>query len=206
MKDQRDWPVYHGAMYWTFSEFAWVGFFHPMPNGSQWIVRHELTFTRRVPELAAEDILALSRRHRFKLAPILAQPGIWPKPRDRGQFVPETFRRNGVTLRAGAGNTEASMGRLRSWLQPLRQVDGVIAPTLLIHRDCDYLIRTLPGIEENPANREDMLVTPDSYPAQAVGFFVMSRPMPKRDAPVTFPPGAVGHEVEELRRKAAQRV
>lgn len=199
-------PTYHASMWWAYAGFGWCGFYAPLPNGFQWVVRHEMTFHREVPETAADRIKAFARRRRFLMSAVILQPDLFPKPNETGEFVPETFRRNGVPVRPGGDNLDASMSRVRSWLEPLPRLDGSVVPSLLIHADCVDLIRALRNVEKDPENPESIADTGEINPVKALGLFVMSRPMPKRDAPPELPPGAIGHDVEELRRKAAGRV
>lgn len=198
--------VWFGSMFWAYSNPAWMGFFTPLENDHRWIVRHEMTWHREIPENAAADIVKFCQGKGIALSGVYLQPKLFPPKGEYGETVSETFRRGGVPVRPGSSDQAASLSRIRSWLTPIRIGEDTKSPTLLVHADCDYLVRTLPTLEEDAENEEDIEVTPEAYPALAIGFFVMSRPMPPPPSETVLPPGAIGHDVNELRRKASRGV
>jgi hypothetical protein len=177
-----------------------------MPNDHRWIVRHELTWHRQIPENAAADIVKFCQGKSIHLSGVYLQPKLFPPKGEYGETISETFRRGGVSVRPGSSDREAALSRIRSWLTPIGIGDDMKSPTLLIHADCDYLIRTLPTLEESTKNEEDIDESPEAFPALALGFFVMSRPMPPPPGADVLPPGAIGHDVNELRRNARRGV
>jgi hypothetical protein len=197
--------TYHGAMFWSYSDEAWLGLFAPIKHDHRWVLRHELTFHRQIPELAALEILKFCARRSIALSSVLIQPSLFPKPEEYGQTVSETFARAHIPVRKGSSDQEAAMSRIRSWLTPMPQLDGTTSPTLIIHPDCEVIIRAMPAVEQHKDHPEDIQVTPEVYPVLALGFFAMSRPMPPTPSVEHLPPGAIGHDVEELRRKAGRR-
>jgi hypothetical protein len=193
------------TMWWAYSNPAWIGFCTPVANDHRWIVRHEMLFHREIPENAAAKILDFCHGKRIQLSSTFLQPKLFPKKGEYGETISETFRRSGLPVRPGTSDREASLSRIRSWLTPITIGTETKSPTLLVHEECEYLIRTLPSLEEDQENEEDIAMLPEAFPALALGFFVMSRPMPRPPGPDALPPGAIGHDVNELRRKAAQR-
>lgn len=194
-----------GAMWWAYAQFAWIGFFQPLPDG-RYLLGYELTFHRKVPEVAAREIVAFCKAKGINLTLTWLQADLFPKPGDRGEHIPETFRRNGVKVYRAPDNRPAAMSRLRSWLEKLPRPDGSETPTLVIHPRCREALKTLPTIQEDPDSPEDILQNEDSFAARAIGFFVMSRPMPFKSDEPPLPPGAIGHDVEELRRNIRRGV
>ncbi len=130
---------------------------------------------------------------------MVADPKLFPKPNARGETVSETFQRAGVPMIHGDPDAINGWTRLRSWMQPIPQKDGTVAPSLLVHPDCALFLRTVPTLIADAKNADDIEDTPDANPAKGARYFVMSRPMPSKDEPVTLPDGAIGHSLRALR-------
>ena len=193
--------TYFGAMHWSQSTRAWFGVFGTLPHGRA-LLRRELTWLGVSPEDAAKDIVAKCAEWKIELRSTMLDPKQFPQFDEPGETVSEIFRRGGVTVRRASKDRIASWSRLRSWLQVRDWPEGVRGPALVIHADCPIFIRLLPTLIENPSDRDDVLETPDEYPARAASYFVMSRPMPLREDKEPFPKGSLGYEVEEMRRAA----
>lgn len=191
-----------GGMYWSGSAKGWLGYFATMADGRV-LCRHEQTFTRVTPEDAAKQIKSFCASKGVELKYVIAQPGLFPSKDARGETVSETFTRNGVPMVKGDDDRINGFSRVRSWLQPIKQQDGHVAPSLLIHADCQYLLRTLPTLISSPTDPDDVDESPEEFPTNGVRFFVMSRPMPTHAEPPDLPEGAIGHELRTLRAKLA---
>jgi hypothetical protein len=187
-----------GGMHWSESSRAWLGFFRTLTDGRV-LCRHEMTWLRATPENAARDIKAFCRERTIALSFVVAQPALFPTKQSRGETVSETFSRNGVPMVKGDSDRINGWSRMRSWLHPKPMADGTESPSLLIHADCTYLLRTLPVLVMNSDNPDDVDETPEEFPANGVRYFVMSRPMPNKTTPAELPEGAIGHELRSLR-------
>lgn len=198
--------TWYGALHWSYNTIAWFGAFGSLQTG-QFLLRHELTFYRDVPELAAAQVVALKQRKKLEpWAGCYAQPKLFPKPGERGEFPNETFGRHGLHLTSGGANQVIALQRLRSWLEPMPQAHGKTEPALLVHPDCEYFIKCVPAIEAIEDLSEDAVIAPELQPALAAGYFVMSRPMRLPEADPVYPDGAIGWDVEALREEARRRV
>jgi hypothetical protein len=182
------------CLHWSYATKAWLGFCESLPGGRM-IVRHEMTFIRTAPEDAAVAIVKRARALEIPLAGVLAQPELFPKDKHYGgEKISQTFARHGVMLRPADDDAINGWSRLRSWLQ-LR--DG--EPAMTIHRDCAYLLRTLPMIIADEKNPDDIADTPDANPVKALRYYVMSRPLPWQPDPALKPgPGTWGHALRHL--------
>lgn len=191
-----------GGLHWSFTNRAWCGLFVPLSD-QRVLIRHELTWIRTTPEMAAKELKAFCASKNYQLGYVVADPHLFPKPKGLGETVSETFSRSGIPMLKGDADRINGWSRVRSWLQPATMLDGSLSPSLLIHADCKYLIRTLPTLVSATENPDDVDETPDEYPAKGVLYYVMSRPMPKLMDTPALPPDAIGHWVNELRQEAA---
>lgn len=192
---------WHASMHWAYNEPGWLGFIAEIEHGTRYLVRHELTFLRQVPETAAAEITAFIRtKYLRSLSSILLQPDLFPHPDSRGETVSTTFSRFGLPMRRGTGDRIAGWSRLRSMLEPVKIATGFLSPAIVIHQSCRRLLGTLPSLMSE-RNRDDILLTPDDFPARALAYFAMSRPgvgSPVAQA-LARHPDAIGHDVEALR-------
>lgn len=212
--------VWGAGMHWTGSGTAWCGFFANLKDGRV-LLRHELTWRKGVPEVAARDIKALVEKLKqltlaenatasFMFTGIVANPSLWLKDaKSTGQSTAETFIRNGAILRRGNGDRENGWSRLRSWLnvqewpaakdgdEPFR------SPALLIHEDCREIVRCIPTLISDPKNPDDIVESVEEYPANGLRYYAMSRPTPSADVPRVMPPDAIGHSLQQLRDEIA---
>lgn len=182
-----------GAMFWSYSARAWCGLIAHLPNNRA-IVRHELTWITTPPEQAAKELAAFVKSRKIELTYLAAQPSIFPKAKQYGETVSETFSRSGIPMRCGHDDPVAGWQRVRSWLH----VDNGTAP-LMIHRSCRQLIRTLPTLVSASGNPDDIDDVPDAYPARALSYWAMSRPSAAQPDEPELPEGAIGHDVRSLR-------
>ena len=190
------------GLHWSYSSKAWCGFFATLTDGRV-MCRHEMTWIRTPPEQAAKELKQFAKARNITLSSVVAQPEIFPKPSGRGETVSETFQRAGVPMRKGDGDRLNGWSRVRSWLQPIEQANGIVGPSLLIHADCKYLLRTLPALVSSTEDPDDVDESPEEFPANGVRYYVMSRPMPNELTPSELPEGAIGHDLRALREELA---
>lgn len=190
-------------MHWSYASKAWCGLFATLADGRS-MVRHELTWIRTPPEEAAQDLKHFCKANQIKLNYVVAQPDIFPSKSGRGETVSETFSRCGVPMQKGDDDRLNGWSRVRSWLQPTKREDGSASPSLIIHADCKYLIRTLPALVSASDNPDDVDESPEEFPANGVRYYVMSRPMPNEVSPKELPEGAIGHDLRALRQELSE--
>jgi hypothetical protein len=185
---------------WAINARAWLGYFAPLPGGRA-LLRYEQTFKYQSPAVAAKAIRAFCDEHKITLGVVTAQPAIFPKPKERGEFPSETFRRGGISVRPGHANRLAGWTRLRSWLDVSGDVDPP-ASALVIHPDCKVFLRTVPSLVADPLDPDDIVETIEEYPAMGAALWAMSRPAPWTHPEDVLPPDAIGHWVNEIRAAA----
>ena len=178
-----------GGLLWSFSSKGIIVLIAPMRDGRM-LLRHELVFTGLSPEELAPIYRAKLREWQIaSVSSLSADPEIFPKAHARGETVSESLRRLRLPVRKGDPDRLAGWMRLRAWLQLLpRQGSPRLTPSLIVHPDCVYTIRTLPVLVQDPANLDDVSAQIEEYPARALALWAMSRPAPLAE-PVKPPPG-----------------
>lgn len=132
----------------------------------------------------------------------VADTSLWTPEGDTGESAAETFARYGVPLLQASKERINGWKRLREWLQIAP--DG--KPWLMVHPDCAYLIRTLPSLVSDATKPEDVDTDGEDHSADALRYFVMSRPSPDRHAAAAppVPAGSPAWVMQKLREKAGR--
>jgi hypothetical protein len=199
---------WYGCMHWAYAARGWMGIVAVQSDGRA-LLRHELTFFRKTPDVAAKEILAfLKARGIARLVDCVAQPEIFPKTKQaRGETVSETFRARGLHMTAGDKDRVNGWARIRAWLdvRQFRDDDREVplvydAPSLQVHADCVFFLDTFLTLVSDKTHPDDIEETPDEYPAAALRYWVMARPLPPTKIVKTLPPDAIGHEIDAIRR------
>jgi hypothetical protein len=198
--------VWSAGMRWAFTEPGWIGFFASMTDGRV-MLRHELRLLRVSPEDAADRVIASLRDWGIpQLTYIATSADLFPSGKNSGETIAQTFQMAGLPMLSVPDDRLNGWQRLRSWLAIRESPEGTIAaPSLVIHESCKYFLRSLPSLISDEVNRDDVMSTPDEYPASGARFFVMSRPRPTLKDTPRFAPDAVGNLVEDMRRNATRR-
>lgn len=103
-----------------------------------------------------------------------ADPSLWSPAGNGGEDMNETF------MRAGTPLIKAKNDRVNGWqrVREMLQMRPDNRPTLIIHPDCRYLIRTLSGAISSKSNPEDVDTNIDDHAIDALRYGAMSRPAP----------------------------
>ncbi len=123
---------------------------------------------RRIKELCAGE----------KIHAFLAPPDLWSRQKDSGKSIAALFSEQGIRLsRAPAGRVSGWM-QLKEWLHPVLQEDGACRPRLRIFASCVNLIRTLPALQADDKNPDDVALHPHelTHAPDALRYFVSSCP------------------------------
>jgi hypothetical protein len=132
----------------------------------------------------------------------VADTSLWTPEQDTGESAAETFMRKGIPLVQASKERVDGWKRLREWLQVAP--DG--RPWLQVHPDCSYLIRTLPSLLSDAGKPEDVDTDGEDHSADAVRYWVKSRPSPDvHHATVVIPPGSPADLMRKLRAKLGGR-
>lgn len=149
----------------------WIAVF---PEGRAY-VRHEWLPQRVVNSEQAKTIKAKTGEFGIRgVVASVADTGMWTPDGDSGESPAETYARHGVPLVQASKERPAGWARLREWLRVAP--DG--KPWLMVHPDCAYLIRTLPSLVSDERRAEDVDTDGEDHAADALRYFVMSRPSP----------------------------
>lgn len=158
------------AMDWGYtSPGCWVAVAHVGDN--HWHVIGEWKFSKHTPQEVAEGIL--KRRRELGIARVsytVGDPAMFAK--QRGESVAETMGRYGVPIRPG--DNERTLGWMRLMSAFRLAPDGV--PWLTYDPSCTYSIRSIPALLADKHNPEDVDSSLDDHAADAIRYFVMSRP------------------------------
>lgn len=209
-----------GGMHWSQSARAWCGFFASLPRGPV-LLRHELTWLGKPPELAAEEIkralvtwgivappdakLATPWPHAFTF--LAANPKLWPlDDTEPGETISETFLIAGLPMIRGNDDRINGWSRVRSWLAPRTwhfNGETFESPSLIVHPDCRYFLRAIPTLVMNPKEPDDVQESTEEFPVNGARYYAMARPMPTTIAAPELPAGAIGRDLAEIRAQLA---
>lgn len=147
-------------------------------------VRHEWIPTRVLNSDQAKRIAKDTRAWGIqKVRYTVADTSLWTPEADTGEAAAETFARYGVPLQQADKERVNGWKRLREWLA--LSPDG--KPWLMVHPECTYLIRTLPSLISDEHNQEDVDTDGEDHAADALRYFVMSRPSVSAEPPKPRP-------------------
>lgn len=93
----------------------------------------------------------------------------------------------GLDWRRADNKRVARLGALGGWNQlreRLRGIDGT--PMIFLFKSCVHAIRTIPGLQHDPKNAEDIDTESEDHAADAIRYLCMSRPW-TRDQPKSEP-------------------
>lgn len=212
-------PIPDGApLYWTFD---W-GFGKPFSMGWWWIDADgrfyrftELygqmpgaeanTGVRWTDAVIADKLLAHEEKHGIGGKDIhrIGSPDCWSKKPDykgggQGPSTAETFASKGIIMRPGDPNRILKIRQFHERLRIPTEVDGAEGtPMMLVYDTCHDFIRTIPTLQTDEKNREDVDTDGEDHAYDEAALLCMARPM-QMDLV------AIQKEVE-AREKAAKR-
>lgn len=139
---------------------------------------------RWTPERQFREMARLEREHpRLRGRQILgvADPSIWDA--SRGESVAETAAKCGISFQRGDNR------RLAGWMQVHYRLafDEGGYPRMYVFRDCRAFLRTMPALQCDPRQPEDLDTSMEDHVADEVRYFCMSRPVAPRLAPPPKP-------------------
>jgi len=169
------------AMDWGYAKPFWIGWFAIDYDGRLWLYREWYGCKPGQPDTgvqmtAAEVAHGILERESEKevIAYNVADPSIWQQTGHSGPSIGEEF------LREGVGWQKADNDRIQGWLQVhqrLRPLGKEQPPGLIVFNNCLGLIRTLPVVQIDPNNPEDVDTNCEDHPMDGLRYACMSRPM-----------------------------
>ncbi|MBQ6846453.1 MAG: phage terminase large subunit [Oscillospiraceae bacterium] len=110
----------------------------------------------------------------------IAPPDLWNRRQDTGKSAARIFAENGVPVIAAKNERVQGWYNLKEWLAPFRDETGKMCASLRIFSNCVNLIRTLPALNIDSKNPNDVANTPHelTHAPDAIRYFVAGRPVP----------------------------
>lgn len=110
----------------------------------------------------------------------IAPPDLWNKRQETGKSAAEIFADNGVIFIKASNDRVQGWYNLKEWLKPYTDEQGIMTASLLITKNCVNLIRTLPQLQYDERNPNDVSTEPHelTHAPDAIRYFVAARPSP----------------------------
>lgn len=109
-----------------------------------------------------------------KIVRYFAPPDLWNRQKDTGKSIADLFRSAGIPLSQVSNDRVSGWMTLKEWIKPEKQEDGVLRPRLRIFPNCVNLIRTLPAVQFDAKNPNDVAREPHemTHAPDALRYFV----------------------------------
>lgn len=107
---------------------------------------------------AAEAIRAHMDEH--KIQAVLAPPDLWNRRQETGRSVADIFYENGLPLTKTSNDRVDGWMAVKEWLKPFDGEQGNRTAKLQIFENCVNLIRTLPAVQHDEKNPNDVANQP----------------------------------------------
>ena len=108
----------------------------------------------------------------------IAPPDLWNRRQDSGKSAAEIFSENGIYLTRANNDRIQGWYELNEWLKPITDEFGETSAKIRILDNCPNLIRTLPMLQHDEKNPNDVSKEPHelTHAPDAIRYFVASRP------------------------------
>lgn len=133
---------------------------------------------KRIKEVNGNDIIQL------KYAP----PDLWNRRQETGKSAADVFRENGEILYKASNDRVQGWYNLKEWLKPYETKDEQtgevkITARLKIFKNCTNLIRTLPQLQHDEKNPNDVANEPHelTHGPDAIRYFASMRTRPSAE-------------------------
>lgn len=109
----------------------------------------------------------------------IGPPDLWNRRQDTGKSAAEIFAEHGVPLVKAVNDRVQGWYALKEWLKPVRDAQGGVRPHLMVFDCCVNLIRTLPAVQVDKKDPNDVAGEPHelTHAPDAIRYFVAGRPM-----------------------------
>lgn len=169
------------SMDWGYVNPGCVLWWACLPDGIYY-VRYEMKFSHATIEEVATDIKnKTSDNGIYDIRYTAADPALWQPAGTTGEAMNETFVKHGVPLMKAHNDRPNGWQRIREMFR-LRE-DG--NPTIIIHPECRYLIRTIAAAISAKNDPEDVDTTLDDHAIDTLRYGAMSRPAPTKARTLT---------------------
>lgn len=134
---------------------------------------------KRIKEVNGDDVIY------SKFAP----PDLWNRRQETGKSAAQLFSENGVVLTKANNNRVQGWYNLKEWLKPYDDEQGIKTASLVIFKNCVNLIRTLPQLQRDNKDPNDVATDPHelTHGPDAIRYFIAGRPSPHKPEAVKLP-------------------
>jgi phage terminase large subunit len=103
----------------------------------------------------------------------LAPPDLWNRRQETGKSVADIFSEHGISLTKSNNERVNGWMAVKEWLNPFKDVDEVTRARLTIFDNCKNLIRTLPAVQYDDKNPNDVAKEPHelTHAPDAIRYF-----------------------------------
>lgn len=110
----------------------------------------------------------------------IAPPDLWNRRQETGKSAADLFRDNGLSLIKANNDRVMGWYGLKEWLKPYDDEQGIKTASLVITKNCLNIIRTLPQLQYDDHNPNDVSNEPHelSHGPDAIRYFIAGRPRP----------------------------
>jgi phage terminase large subunit len=107
-----------------------------------------------------------------------APPDLWNRRQETGKSAADLFRENGVSLVKANNDRVQGWYNLKEWLKPYDDEQGIKTASLVIFKNCTNLIRTLPQLQRDEKDPNDVATEPHelTHGPDAIRYFIAGRP------------------------------
>lgn len=130
---------------------------------------------------AAEKINAMTDE---KITTDYAPPDLWNRNKDTGKSTADIFAQNGQYLTKADNNRITGWLAVHEWLRVFNDEQGIPTSKLKIFSNCTNLIRTLPAVQHDEKNPNDVAIEPHelTHMPDAIRYFctMWQSPMSKK--------------------------
>ena len=114
----------------------------------------------------------------------IAPPDLWNNQSQTGKSTAEILGDNGLFLTKANNSRIQGWYNVKEWLKPYKDEQGVNTASLVIFKNCVNIIRTLPQLQSDPKDPNDVDRTSNhelSHGPDALRYFIAGRPYPVRE-------------------------
>lgn len=143
-------------------------------------VYKELYQSNLLPSNAAKLILEMTAKDEY-IYETFAPPDLWNRQKDSGKSIAELYYENGVRFTKVDNSRIQGWVNLKEWLKPYSDETGAAIADLRIFRNCDNLIRTIPMLQFDKKDPNDVATEPHeiTHAPDAIRYFCAGRPKGK---------------------------
>lgn len=110
-----------------------------------------------------------------------APPDLWNRQNQTGKSTMELFGNEGIRLVKADNSRIQGWYNVKEWLKPYSDEQGIPTASLVFFRNCTNIIRTLPQLQGDPRDPNDVDSTSNhelSHGPDAIRYFIAGRPRP----------------------------